>query len=535
MNNTEVVFGIPGSGKTTYLLRRIDELAAAGYPARDIAYLTMTRNARSVARKRMAEKYGASKGDLQYFRTMHSICWELIGRPGKVSEKDIAKFCKARNVEYAPKGRQDGETYDLLSNDVKTVGDLYFTVYDRMRLVGKVCMSDLNKQAFTHVWFKLCQGLGTEPHMLHAMHNTETAYAFLSEWENHKRLNGVVDFPDMLYLAYKQGENIPTRVLVVDEFQDLCPLMYEIYRVWKEGKEQVVIAGDDDQAIYSFMGASPRFLLMEKDAATAVTLLDKSYRCPEKVMQFAGNAIARNTERYAKTMRAVHAGGSVEELYLTTTTINRHIRPGVATLILARTNSQVKHISEDLIAHNVPFRYIDYPGIWSDKFIHIVNAVVKLTGGQALEDLTNEEFAALVEHLPSKMYLRKGAKKELKTVGAAGMDKRGAVGLGFFNLANKVEFAAAMKITDPQKLVLSKWGYDNVASVPVRIGTIHKAKGDEARDVFLYTYLPDKVFKSLAKKKTAEEERRVRYVGVTRASERTIFIRKNHPNDLKDF
>lgn len=110
MSSTEVVFGIPGSGKTTYLLHRIDELAAAGYPIRDIAYLTMTRNARSVARKRMAERYGATKGDLQYFRTMHSICWELIGRPEKISEKEMADFCKERGVEYAPKGKQDGET-----------------------------------------------------------------------------------------------------------------------------------------------------------------------------------------------------------------------------------------------------------------------------------------------------------------------------------------------------------------------------------------------------------------------------------------
>jgi superfamily I DNA/RNA helicase len=276
---TEVVFGVPGSGKTTYLLNKIEELVTGGYSPRDIAYLTMTRNARAVARKRMEEKFGATKDDLLYFRTVHSICYEIIGRPEKVTEKEKAEFCKTQKVDYEEAGEGGGETYELMGQRPTTLGGLYFTVYDQIRLLHEKQAAELEWGEFNRIWTKACSGMVTDSQQLRASKNGEKAFEFIQGWEAYKRMRGRVDYADMLIIAYRNGSQLPTTVLIVDEFQDLSPLMYSIYQKWSEGKEKIFIAGDDDQSIYSFLGACPDHLLMEKDSADNVVTLTLSHRC----------------------------------------------------------------------------------------------------------------------------------------------------------------------------------------------------------------------------------------------------------------
>ena len=529
----EVVFGIPGSGKTTYLLDRIEKLVEMGYAPSDIAYLTMTRTARSVAKKRMVKKFGATKDDLNYFRTIHSICWEMIGRPDKIKQSDIREFCKKKGVNYDDNKKGDGETFDVMHSKTSSLGGLYFTVYDKLRVIHKTDMEHIDENLFTKIWADECSRLITEPSQLWAAKDWFKAYQFLLSYEKYKRKSGIVDFPDMLYLAYLQNHIVPTKILIIDEFQDLTPLMYSIYKQWQDKKEFIVIAGDDDQAIYSFMGACPDFLLEEKNGSFNVTTLENSYRCPQEILDYARLTIERNEKRHFKKLMSDKTGGVISEVFINDGGWVKSINQKNDTLILARTNYMINRLSQDLITSNIPFNFIELSGFWSDNFIHIVNAVVKLTSGKDINSLSIEEFRSLVGALPSKAYLRRGVKKELKT--SADVDRPNAFGLGFYKLNTKKEFAAALKLSKTQQEILSKWGSRIVGKVHIRVGTIHKAKGDEAEDVFVQTLLPEKTVKGMKNQNIKAEERRVRYVALTRPKKRLILLRNGKCNDIKDF
>lgn len=529
----KVVFGIPGSGKTTYLLNEIEQIIQGGYEPKDVAYLTMSRNARAVARKRMAEKFGATKDDLQYFRTIHSICWEMIGRPKKITEKMISEFFKSMSIDYDPKMKNGGETYEMLNQKNTTLGGLYLNVYSHIRIKHLTDMNKLNFGEFNRIWVEECSQMVTNEQQLRATHDSIKAYNTLKKYQAFKYNEGVIDFEDMLMMARNQRDTLPTKILIVDEFQDLSPLMYELYRQWKKGKDHVIIAGDDDQSIYTFLGAHPAFLLQEGGTAENVITLSQSYRCPQVILNYASETIRRNTNRYEKEAISTKQGGVISEAYIGRGGLKRIIRPKTDTMILARTNYYVKVITEKLMGENIPFRMVDSPGSWSDKFIHTLNAVVKLTTGSSIDDLSILEFRALVDSLPSTPYLRRGVKKTLKEV--ADIDRKGALGLGFFTLHSKTDFTNALKLTKQQTQILRKWGLELVDKIYVRVGTIHSAKGDEADDVFVQTLLPKRTIQMMKDKDAMEEERRVRYVALTRAKKRVVLLRNNQPNDIRDF
>ena len=86
----------------------------------------------------------------------------------------------------------------------------------------------------------------------------------LINYEIYKKELGVIDYVDMILEAYLQNLKINTRILIVDEFQDLSPLQYKLYKLWSDNKEEVYLAGDDDQTIYNFICANSEFLLEER-------------------------------------------------------------------------------------------------------------------------------------------------------------------------------------------------------------------------------------------------------------------------------
>lgn len=523
----EVVFGVPGGGKTTYLLDSIDRIVEEGTPLKDIAYLTMTRNARKVARKRMMENHGATKDDLHYFRTMHSICYELLGYPKVVKPEDYASFCADNKTEYKTKktGTPNDDIYDIMETRVEDIGALYLSAYDWLRVTEAKRIRELGYKEFRKSWIAYYPDK-VDDTLLREAKDAERAYWFLVSWEERKARLGKVDYIDMLLEAYRGHYPLPTPVLVIDEFQDFSPLMYQLYLQWKKGKKEVIIAGDDDQAIYSFIGADPSFLLTEKSYADKVTILNHSHRLPPEILNHATTLIQKNKVRMEKNATAKDEVGMVLVTnWSEVGEVMRWITPDKDTLFLARTNWQVSKIAEELNARNIPYNYIDGSGPWSDKFIDTLNAVVKLTNGAGISSLTNEEFARLIDALPSRPFLRRGIKTEVKENGPAAVDWGNAFGLEFHSLKGKLAFASVLKLTDIQRGIMSSWGRDLATHSKIRIGTIHKAKGDEADFVYLHEGLTKKIIDSMEHNyKRIEEERRVRYVGLTRAKKRLVVL-----------
>jgi len=543
----EAVFGIPGSGKTTYLLNNIDRFVAEGYAISDIAFLTMTTNARKVARKRMEEKFGATKDELRHFRTFHSIGYEMIGRPSMVTPNHKEEYCKKIGVPYTPPAAKSaGGDWDLVDTSITDAGTLYFSAYDRIRLMHSKEISSLPLDLFKLEWFVFCSRTNLDDKLLRYTKDFEGALVFMRGWEEEKTRLGVVDYTDQLMKAYNSGLVLPTKILIVDEFQDLAPLMYNLYNTWKQNKTEVIVAGDDDQTIYSFAGADPKFLLSERGTADKITILDKSHRCSKMILTEANRGISRNTNRQPKDMVSLKDGGEVLDVVVRGgDDFIRLLRPGVDTLILARTNYEVELIRKWMIEARAPFHEIDHEGVWSSKFINILNAVMHLlhnmpsNGANAILSLSEEEFNSLVSALPAG-YFRRGVKTKVKE--RVVVDRVSSLGLNFFKLNNRLAFSSALKITKKQREILEGWYISNKAEggrVPTpiinRVGTIHKSKGDEATDVVLFVSLPNAIIKQLCNNSIREEERRVRYVGETRAKERLVRVKRLNGANITRF
>lgn len=113
---------------------------------------------------------------------------------------------------------------------------------------------------------------------------------------------------DAAYLAEWQAQ---FRYILVDEFQDISPMQYEIVRLLSAPQNNLFIVGDDDQSIYGFRGASPdsmqRFFADLPQAERI--LLDVNFRCHESIVQGAGAVIGENKNRLPKRIRANHREG----------------------------------------------------------------------------------------------------------------------------------------------------------------------------------------------------------------------------------
>jgi len=550
MSKLEVVFGVPGSGKTTHLLKRIGKLMEQGYTLSDIAYFTMTRNARTVARNRLVEQYNVDDKEAKNsIRTMHSMCWELIGRPNIITEADRISFCKKVSTHYVkkikrtPKTKEgiDDTAYEPPSSEIESVGELYFKIHDSLRLIKKKDAHSITEEEFKGFWVRSCERVLREDRsLLHYTKDIRSARIFMKKWEEYKEEIGKVDYEDMLYHALVNEVSPEIKVLIIDEFQDFSPLMYAIYELWKRNREIVIIAGDDDQAIYGFTGASPTFLLTEKEVAegdddSEVITLNRSYRCPKEIIEAADRIIRRNKNRHSKTTYSEKGNGKIMELYNPTIfRVVGLIDPKKKTFMIMRTNAKVKGMVNRLIKIGRPFRLVKQPGSWSDKFIRIINGTTKMLEGVPFKDINKEEFHELLLALPTKPYLKVGIKTKIKN--GEELDVDNVWGLGYYDLTTRTKIASALKITETQKEILSKWDGGIVDELTLFIGTIHSTPGDEADTVILDRTLPKNIIRSIQDGDGIEEERRVLYTAMTRTKEFLVFIRNEDiTKDIGEF
>lgn len=190
---------------------------------------------------------------------------------------------------------------------------------------------------------------------------------------------GRIDFDDQkmlpLFLAIERGMALDAgyRDAVVDEFQDLNYLDFELIRRIAKGANLVVV-GDDDQAIYDFRGCSPDYLInldrhLEREVETVV--LERNYRCPVGIVQPASRLNSRNTNRIptnivaakddSVTLEVWSTADSVSEAIVVANTIRKlaaHPQtpvPYSQMAVLYRNNVQGLPIQIRLVAEDIPY------------------------------------------------------------------------------------------------------------------------------------------------------------------------------------
>src|SRR5262249_11176329 len=111
--------------------------------------------------------------------------------------------------------------------------------------------------------------------------------------------------------AFRRRSQRFARVLLVDEFQDLTPAHMLLIRLLSGPAGAVYGVGDDDQTIYGYAGATPRWLVDFASwfPGSADHPLEVNYRCPAPVVNAASNLLIRNSLRVAQTIRASKPNG----------------------------------------------------------------------------------------------------------------------------------------------------------------------------------------------------------------------------------
>ena len=137
--------------------------------------------------------------------------------------------------------------------------------------------------------------------------------------------NRWIDFDDILVYTYellKEREDIRKAwqqkfpYILIDEFQDINKIQYEIVKMLAGETKNLFIVGDDDQSIYKFRGARPELMLnFSKDFEnTRQVILNRNYRCGEEIVQVAEDIISYNTKRFEKKMQAREDAASMVEV-----------------------------------------------------------------------------------------------------------------------------------------------------------------------------------------------------------------------------
>lgn len=224
-----------------------------------------------------------------------------------------------------------------------------------------------------------------------------------------------LDFEDMMLLCHKiLNENREVlqfyqqqyQYILVDEFQDINRIQYEIVKLLAMPQNNLFVVGDDDQSIYRFRGASPAIMQQfEKDYKEVKRIvLNMNYRSTKEIVNCAAIMIKENTNRFTKetgtlksNLNSVTIKGfeSKEEEYLYLMQQLKQIEPDklTDTACLFRTNIEASGFAEQLLEHQIPF-------IMKEKLFLTYQSVVFLDFLHYFKLVDSQEPYALEDFIP---------------------------------------------------------------------------------------------------------------------------------------
>jgi DNA helicase-2/ATP-dependent DNA helicase PcrA len=355
-----------------------------------------------------------------------------------------------------------------------------------------------------------------------------------ADYERAKERAGRIDFDDMLIRTVELLEtDTDARAVVqsrkrwisVDEYQDTNPLQERLLELWLGERTDLCVVGDPDQTIYTFTGATSDFLtgFVDRHPGATVVALTENYRSTPQVLELANTVIGRAGGSTA--LRATRDGGpppSVRHFrdgHLEATALaaeaRRLISSGVEPIeiaVLTRINAQLAPIEAAFTAAGVPYqvrgqRFFDRREV--RDAIELVRRAQPAERGPALLDAVRSLWAAEL-----------GYGDDALLEGAEGRERAAALDTLVEIAADLAAAGAGLDVAALLADFARRAGAERAGSVAgVNLLTYHRAKGLEWDAVFLPMLeegsLP--ISHALADPAALEEERRLLYVGITRA------------------
>ena len=467
------LFGPPGTGKTTACINKLSQYKKQGIPLPRIAYLTFTRAARAEARRRLE----ASEDDTPYFATIHSICYRQKGVSYSeiVTNKHLQRFGELCKLQFS--------TYISWDGTYRTKGDQYYM----MAILGAA-----RKQ---------------EPHITARQYNLPPEFQkFVHDYDKWKQDEALLDFNDIL----KDSQPLDIDVAIIDEAQDLSKLQWEA--VWALTKlcDEVVLAGDDDQAIYEWAGADVEALLKIEGKKE---YLNQSYRIPAPIWELADKHIRRVSQRETKNWIPTHDEGKVKYI----NSMDNLDFEG-EWLILHRNHKFIKDTIDLLYQKGIPFiiNGAGYETIYSTRTNIAVRTWTRIQQGK---ETSKQDVYDMLNYIS----LRKLTKKQRNYIrNTLARDEQVTIEQFF-----KADwFDALDKISDKDKSYMRKLIANNMLlkEPQIRLSTIHNAKGEEADNVLVNTSISYITERNIVN--NIDSELRVWYVALTRARKNLVIFGK---------
>lgn len=373
-----MVLAGPGSGKTLVITYRVKWLIEnAGVHPSNILVITFTRAAAEEMKKRFFMFDGMENAPVT-FGTFHSVFFMIL--------RYAYRYTAANIIREDVKRRYIKEMTENMELEIEDENEFLSGIINEISYVKGEMMS---------------------LSYYHSNNCSDELFAQIYEgYEKRLREENLIDFDDMLVFCYellKEREDIRTlwqnkfQHILIDEFQDINKVQYEIIRMLAGKGDHLFIVGDDDQSIYRFRGARPEIMLgFEKDYPEAKkVILNTNYRCSEEIVESAEHLISHNTKRFPKNMQAAR-GSKVpitfrnlkdagEECTDILKGIRFYYKKGISLedmAVIFRTNTQPRLLVGRLMEYNIPFQMRDViPNIFDHWIARNILTYIKLAMG----------------------------------------------------------------------------------------------------------------------------------------------------------
>ena len=557
----------PGSGKTAVVTERVKYLITeCNVNPSNILVITFTK----AAATEMRERFYKLMGNGQYpvtFGTFHAVFFQILKHAYHYNAGNIIK----EERKYAC-------MRELVMRQQLEFEDEAEFVNAILSEIGMVKNTGID---LAHYYSTNCA--------------TEVFHRLYRQYQEYLHSHKLIDFDDMLgytYELFKERKDILSawqkkyRYILIDEFQDINKIQYDIVKMLAAPENNLFVVGDDDQSIYRFRGAKPEIMLhfLDDYPEGKKLLLNKNYRSQENIVKASLNLISHNKERFEKKIEAEKAPERDVE-FLTfknqreqNQKIIRDITEAVEKgskyeefAILFRTNTQPRLLMQQLMEYNVPFYAKDsIPNIyehWIAKdlfayfriaqgsrlrsdFLQIMNRPKRYIGRDSLEDelVAFDTWEWFYEEQPWIAKRITQLEKDIKMLErmspfAAINYIRNGIGYDEF-LKEYAEYRRIREddlfdiIEEIQESAREYRNYDawfchveeyaeEIAKIRMQkqeektgiaLATFHSAKGLEFEQVYIIDVnegiMP---YKKAVLEQEIEEERRMFYVGMTRA------------------
>lgn len=384
-----MVLAGPGSGKTLTITKRIEYLIGKHHVSpEEILVITFTKAASVEMKERFVRLCGQKAGPVT-FGTFHGIYYGILKWAYRMNASNILSEEQKYQLLKQVIGRMEidiDDEKDFLQGIAGEIGNIKNNQIPLAEYESLNCSEEVFREIF-------------------------------EQYEKERKRLKKIDFDDMLVLVYELFKKRPDilsmwqrkfRYILIDEFQDINQVQYDVIRMLAAPENNLFIVGDDDQSIYRFRGARPDIMLgFKKDYPdTKEILLDVNYRSTKAIVNGAARVIRHNVNRYPKQIITTNEQGEtvhiqevrhpIEESKYVVSQIQEAKKRGIPSseiAVLFRTNVEARALAETFMEYNMPFRMKEcMPNLYEHFIAQDLITYLKM----ALGDRSRKSFLAIM-------------------------------------------------------------------------------------------------------------------------------------------